>query len=360
MNFALDVVLAVAMPFGFSACTPRIEDKPSDVPVEVHCAMPTYDSVDDTVTLRGRTAPPPGGDLSVASQVAGRVVQVVAHEGDSIARGDVLASIEDSSSRDAVRQAEALLVQARAAEVNAGLTFSRTQALVNRGIASKQELDDVSARSEAAKAGTASAAAFVDLAQRTLGRVTVRSSFGGTVTRIFRGAGALVDGTPSTPILQLASASGVEFLADATDRELFAIREGQDVQITLMTTTLPIRGTVRAMSTALDSVSGLGFVRIALAKAPAKAPMGSFGRAVVSLAHRERVVTIPVSALRGARNDGSEVALCKEGKAELRGVHIGFRDATRIEVTDGLRPDERVAIDRVLALETGTLLREVQ
>ena len=44
--------------------------------VEVHCVEPTRQTVEETTALRGRIEPPPGGDLSVASQVGGRVVAV--------------------------------------------------------------------------------------------------------------------------------------------------------------------------------------------------------------------------------------------------------------------------------------------
>jgi hypothetical protein len=88
--------------------------------------------------------------------------------------------------------------------------------------------------------------------------------------------------------------------------------------------------------------------------------MGTFGRVTIALGHREGVLTVPLSALRGAQSDGSEVVVCKDGKAELRAVHIGFRDAKRAEILDGIRPEERVAIDHVLGLDNDTPTREVK
>lgn len=357
MNMYLHVSVLAIFAFG---CSRHTEDKEHDVPVEVHCVHPAADAVEETVLLRGRIAPPPGGDLSVASQVAGRVAQVSVKEGDRIGPGDPLATIEDSPSRDAVRQAEAQLAQAHAAEVNTTLTLERTRALVARGIAAKQELEDALAKAEAAKASTAGAAASVDLARRTLGRVIVRSTFSGTVTRIFRGAGALVDGTPGTPILQIAATSGAEFVADATDRELAAIREGQVVQGTLANTPEPIRGSVRARPSAVDPTTGIGVVRITLEAVPAGIPLGSFGRVTVALGRREGVLTVPLAAVRGAQGDGSEVVVCADGKAEVRPVHTGFRDAKRVELRDGVGAEDHVAIDHVLGLESGTPLREAK
>ena len=60
--------------------------------------------------------------------------------------GFVVAVVDDSASQDALRQAEANLVQTKAAQTNAAVTLERVRQLVARGIAAKQELDDSLAR----------------------------------------------------------------------------------------------------------------------------------------------------------------------------------------------------------------------
>ena len=165
-----------------------------------------------------------------------------------------MATVDDVASRDAVRQAEALLAQARATEANANATLARVKALVDRGIAARQELDDAQARAENERQAVASATAATHLAQRTLGRVQVRATFTGIVTRLWRGPGALVDGTSATPILQVAASSNAEFVVAATERELAQSEAGQQAQIHFdhsMTwspakyTTVPVRSTRR-------------------------------------------------------------------------------------------------------------------
>ena len=326
--------------------------------VVVRCVPAQVGAVDESVVLRGRIAPPPGGDLSVASQVPGRIVQVAAHEGQHIARGELVASIDDAATRDAVRQAEAGLAQAHAADVNAVATLERTRALVTRGIAAKQELDDATAKADNAKAGVNAAVAAADLARRTLGRVDVRSSFDGVVTRVWRGPGALVDGTAATPIIQLAASAAVEFVAEATGRELVALREGQTAKVELGDGYAKFEGALRTRPTALDPATGLAQVRIAVTPQGATLPLGSLGRVVIVTAHRDDVLQIPSAALRGAVADGSEAAVCKDGKIELRTLTVGWRDDKTVEVLKGLSKTDRVAIDHVLGLENGTPIAE--
>jgi RND family efflux transporter MFP subunit len=333
------------------ACRHAAEDRDEPTPVGVHCVPAKRQSIELTETLRGRVAAPPGGDLPVASQVAGRVNRVLVHEGDRVAPGAVIAAIDDSASRDALRQADAALVQAQAAAANADATLQRTNQLVTRGIAAKQELDDATARADQSHAGVNAAVAASDLARRTLGRVQVRSTFEGVVTRVWRGPGALVDGTSATPIVQLAASMAAEFDVDATERQLLRIESGQPATVTLATGGDPIDGTVRARSMALDPATGLGFVRIAI---DPKEPLtlGLFGEAKLKLGTREGAIVVPVETMRGAAADGAEVVVCHDGKAEVRTVTVGWRDDKKVEISEGLAAGELVAADHVLGLET--------
>jgi multidrug efflux pump subunit AcrA (membrane-fusion protein) len=103
------------------------EEHEEPVAVEVRCVPVGRTDVETTTTLRGRLAAPPGGDLPVASQVAGRIVEVQVHEGDHLTAGAVVAFIDDASSRDALRQADATVVQSKAALANADATLDRTR-----------------------------------------------------------------------------------------------------------------------------------------------------------------------------------------------------------------------------------------
>ena len=341
-----------------AGCSKHAEAEHAAEPVEVHCQHPAPAAIDETVALRGRLEPPPGGDLPVASQVGGRVVSVAVHEGQHVAAGDLIASVDDAPSRDAVRQAEAAVLQARAADVNATAALERTRVLVSRGIAARQELEDATARAEAAHAGVAAVVAGADLARRTLGRVAVRSSFSGTVTRVWRGPGALVDGTAATPIVQLAAVKGVELVADATQRELSSLEEGQGARVELSIGGEALTAVVRARSSMLDAATGLGTVRLTIEGFDGKAAMGTYGRVVIATAHRDAALVLPSSVMRGAVADGAEVVVCKGDKAALRTIKVGWRDEARIEVLEGLTAEDAVATDHVLGLEDDTPIKQ--
>ncbi len=340
------------------ACHHAAESEP-ELKVAVHCVSPTRESVDETLELRGHLELPPGGDLPLASQVSGRIVELAVHEGQTVRTGDIVATVDDLASRDAVRQAEAALATAQATAFSANASLERSRALVARGIAASQELEDATARAETEKQSVASSVAALDVARHTLGRVRVRASFGGLVTKVWRGAGALVDGTALTPIAQVAAAAGVEFVADATERDLARVVPGRTAEMQVSPDAPPLHGSVRAVSSALDPSTGLGQVRISL-DSPAASLIGARGKVTIAVRHRDGVLLVPIEALRGAVADGAELVVCANGSAQVRSVRVGFRDARRLEVVSGITAEETVAVDHVLGLETGTALTEAK
>ncbi len=339
------------------ACSRASEGRDEATPVEVHCESPAPRPMQRSLVVRGRVAPPPGSDVAVASQVPGRVSRLEVLEGDHVDVGTVIATVDDAPSRDALSQADAAVTQARSNSANADLTLDRVRELTKRGIAAKQELDDATARADQAHAALTSTVAAADIARRTLGHVRVRSAFAGTVTRIFRGPGALVDGSAQTPIAQLAATDAVELLVDVSERDLVSLADGQLAHVTLATGEA-IEGHVRAVGAALDPTTGLGFARVTLAQGRAR--IGEFGSASIVLQKKDAALTVPLSAIRGALADGATVVVCDGDKAALRKVMLGDRDDAVVEIASGLEASDAVAIDHVLGLDNDTPIAQAK
>jgi len=348
-----------------------IDEEEKQPPVPVHCVAAARVAIDQTITLRGRTAPPPGGDLPVAAQIPGRVLETRVREGENLTKGAVIAVIDDLAPKAAEKQAVATLSRAKSAAVNAEAARDRIKALAAQGIAAKRDVEDANTRADAARADVEASEAALRLATGTLGRVEVRSTFAGVVTKVWRGPGALVDGTAATPIVEVAATGVIEFVADVTERELTLVMDGQQADVTLTSTAARLTGKVIARSRALDPATGLGVVRVQIEEtakdqkddAPASIgapPLGAFGKATIALGRREGVMVIPPSALRGAVADGAEIALCNGDKAQIRAVSVGYRDASQVEIKEGLKEGERVAIDHVLGLEDDTPIEEAK
>ncbi|HKA90936.1 MAG TPA: efflux RND transporter periplasmic adaptor subunit, partial [Haliangiales bacterium] len=254
---AKEALLLVAL----AACRKEAEGEPAPAKKKVRCEAVVTSEVADTIELAGTIAPLPDRDALVAPQVGGRVLQVLVREGDATTEGQTVARIDAALLGDQAKEAEAALARARAERQNAEATLARAQRVFEHGIAARQEVDDATTRAASARAAEAEADAVAQRARRQVERATVRSPLAGVVIKVFRRPGELVDGTPATPVVEVADPSKLELLAHASAADLVRLAAGQPATVTVAA--LPgttWAGSVAVVSPAVDRATGLGTV----------------------------------------------------------------------------------------------------
>lgn len=326
----------------------------------IRCAPTRAIEVEDALELRGTIAPLPDRDAQVAPQVAGRIVQLLAREGDRVTAGQPVARIDDAPLVDQANEAAAAVTKAEAERRNAEATRTRVERVFEHGIAARQEVDDAVTRADTAKAAENEAQAAAKRARRQVERATVRSPLTGVVVRILRRSGELVDGTPATPVVEVADPERLELVSDVAAADLVRVARGARAAIHVPA--LPgasWTGTVAAVSPAVDRTTGLGTVRVAVAlEAARRPPIGVLGVARIVTGRPRQATAVPTRALRVSVGEEAEVVLCgADGGAHVRRVRRGATAGDAVEV-EGLAAGDRVALDP-LGLVEGTPL-EIQ
>jgi RND family efflux transporter MFP subunit len=354
--------LAFALAFGgalaSAGCRRQVGDgEPGPERRAVRCAPVALAEVDDAIELRGTVAPLPDRDAQVAPQVPGRIVAVTVREGDTVTAGQAVARIDDAPLVDQANEADAILAKTQAERRNAEATRARTERVFEHGIAARQEVDDAATRADTARAAETEAAAAAKRARRQVDRATVRSPLAGVVVRILRRTGELVDGTPATPVVEVADPSRLELVSDAAASDLVRVAPGARAEITVAA--LPgaaWTGAVSAVSPAVDRATGLGVVRMAIALggagrgdggAATRPPIGVLGTARVIAGRPRKAPVVPREALRSGAGAEAEVVVCgADGAARVRRVRRGATAGAAVEV-DGVAPGDAVALDPV-------------
>lgn len=321
----------------------------------VRCAPAEAASLVDAIELRGTVSPLPERDAQVAAQVEGRLLRVYVREGDVVTAGQPVARVDVAPLVDDAQAAEAALAKTHAEVKNAKATLARVQRVFEHGIAARQEVDDATARADTATASQSEAESAARRARRQVERATVRSPLAGMVVRILRKPGELVDGTPATPIVEVADPSRLELTADATAADLVRIQKGQAAEVTIAA--LPgatWTGKVAAVSPAVDRATGLGVVRLALELAGhVRPPIGVLGTAHISTEAARKTVVVPKEAVRSGAGAELEVVLCgADGVAHVRNIPRGGSQGTKVEAR-GLEVGQAVVVEPVIGIADG-------
>jgi RND family efflux transporter MFP subunit len=339
-----------------ASCGGGAAPEPAEPPPEaaVRCEAIAAREVEDVVELTGVVAPPPRRDAVLSAPIAGRVAQLAVEEGDTVAAGALIGSIEDPTLAAGRIESAAGVTAAQAVRDAADADAARQARLLERGIAARKDVDEARARAASAAAELQAAQARAGLATQQLARRDVRAPFAGTVLHVLRRAGEHVDGTASTPLAELADLSILEVRAQVAPRAMLQLRDGQAAHVEVAGAP-PLAATVARVSPAVDATTLLGTVRLQLTDAP-RLPVGTAATARVVIARHPGLV-VPRAALRRAETGAEELVVCEAGKvARIRRVTVGQRTPGGAEITAGLTAGEAVVVDHALGLEDGQRL----
>ena len=289
----------------------------------------------------------------LASQMMGNIVEIRAHEGDRVRRGQVLAVIDDAQPRAGLDRATAVEL-ASGQEISAAdsdfalaeATFKRYQILYDRKSVSPQEFDEVKARYQAAqarrdmaRAGQAQAKAALQQAHTTLAYSRVLAPFDGVVTEKKADVGTLA--SPGMAIFTVEDVRLYRLEAAVNETDLRYVRAGQQVPIVIDALgDKELKGKVVEIVPAADPASRTFLVKLDL-PADSQLRSGLFGRAHFTRGERMSFL-IPRSALV-ERGQLQGVYILDQNKiANLRYITLGKPSGQQVEVLAGLQDGESV------------------
>jgi RND family efflux transporter MFP subunit len=335
------------------------EPEPAQVPtISADVGTVARRTLSEELTVRGAIAALPNEDVKVSALVPGRVTAVTVAEGDTVGKGQLVASIDRGPLEDQQRQAAAAVEQATAQVENARLNLQRTEQLFTRGIAAGKEVEDAKAQMAAAEAALAQANAVLNTARRQIARAEVNAPTSGQIVKRMVSVGEQVDGTAAQPIVEIANLDRVELAANVPSEQLARIVIKQSVDVsTDAYVGRAFPGSVVAVAPAVDVATNAALVRIRIANPGHLLKIGMFAQGRVRIGQRVNALVVPPSAL--VRDDrGTAVYVLSGDTAHRTIVTVGLETAEAVEIRSGLRDGQRVLTSSVYGLgETARLAK---
>lgn len=295
--------------------------------------------IPDDVEVPATTEPVMSAMLS--TKLMGRVVEVRAREGDVVAAGAVLASLDD---RDVVARREQSDAAVRAADAvhnEARLQAGRLRALFADSAAPRAQLDAAEAglvRAEQAVRGARAMAAEVEA---LADYAEVRAPFAGVVVQRLVDPGAFI--APGMPLLRIDDPSRLRIIAAVPPSIASGVPRGSSVGVTLEG--VPVTGIVEGVVPAADAA--LANVQVLVENASRRFSSGSAATVSIPGALRKALL-IPAAAL--VRNgDLVGVRVHAGGRIVTRWVRLGKVWAGAVEVLTGLAAGDSVVVPAVPA-----------
>lgn len=332
-------ILIGAATTALMACERKSETVAGAFPVHVITAQPGAESAG--LVFSGTLAPRVESQL--AFRVPGRVVERVVDAGAAVAKGDVLARLDDTPFRLAEQEASADLAEAQATLARVRRDVERNRGLAQSGAIAGADFDALETQHTQAQARMRAAQSRLARARNDRAYATLTAPVAGTIADVQAEAGQVV--AAGTPVLRLARDGGQEVQVDVPESRIGQIARTQPVTVRLLS--LPdveLTGTVREVGSVADPATRTYRVRVALPSLPVAARLGMTA-SVRFDGRADTYLQLPISSLF-QRGEQPAVWVLPEGadRLVLRPVVLAAMGTDSITLASGVAPGERVVV----------------
>lgn len=298
-------------------------------------------------------------EIRVFSLVPDRIRTLTVDEGDTVRKGEVLATIWSEAQAEGVNQAEAALEAALANRDASKDNVLRMRTLFQSHSITASQLEGAEAQYRAAEAQVRQATAAVASAGVSKRNTIIRAPTSGVVSAVTLREGDLASGAP---ILTIVRPERLKAVLRVPERYFLGMEPGMAVAISpLARPEQVVNGKITIKGSVVDRTSRTGLVEIHLDNKDGALIAGSAVRATIELSRRDGVILIPAEAailsVDTSRTGAAQVFIQDGDKAKARAVKIGVRQGDDIEIVEGLSVGEPVVVRGAGFLRDGNPIR---
>ena len=290
---------------------------------------------------------------TVRAKVPAEVAQIHVSEGQRVAAGEVLVSLDTADLKARADAQRATVAEARARLDLAKKNQRNHQALLEKAFISQNAYDGVQNSVLVAEANLQSAEAQAAITERALADARVRAPFAGIVAKRWVNVGDKVSG--DMPVAQVVDLSRMELEAPVPVSEIPFVQVGQEITFQVDGfANRPFRGKVERVNPSAEAGSRAIHVFVTLPNADGSLKGGMFASGTLATSMGTEVDVIPVAAVL-EEGGQSFVYVVKGGKVERRSVVLGARNAERgvVTVREGLERGVPVITVKAEGLKPG-------
>ena len=391
--FPVILLLAILL-YGCDRNSSSKESKPqkAEAPVPVTVTPVRMQSVARTVDVVGTLYA--NEEVTVSSEVDGRIAALAADLGDRVVEGQGLVKIQDAEFRFAIRQTQgslgeilaklgvektpppdfdvtrtSLALRAKAELDDAEAALKRARILHERQLIAAQEYDTAEMRAKTARATHANMLeearaliananakeAQLETARKKLGDTSIAAPLAGSISKRFVSAGEYVKA--GAPLFTIVQDHPLKLRGMIPERFSPEVRAGQAVDIRVDSfADATFKGKLTRISPSSEVTSRSFLVEGQVENPDRRLKPGFFAHAIVTTRVDPNALTVPQQAIVSFAGV-SKVFIVDNDVARERIVQTGVRVGTNeVEVT-GVKPGERVAISGLTRLTDGALVK---
>ncbi|RRB13550.1 efflux RND transporter periplasmic adaptor subunit [Larkinella knui] len=299
-------------------------------PTSINVFVVTSQNLKDEVVATGSLIA--AEQVDIYPEISGRIVQLNIQEGRSVSQGTLLVKLYDGD-------LQAQLLKLRSLEENNRRIEERNKQLLERGGISQQEYDVIVTNLK----GTL---ADIEVTKAALRRTEIRAPFSGTIGLRNVSLGAVV--SPNTLIARLQQTNSMKLDFSVPEKYSPSVKIGSVISFQIDGLDKTFNGSVYAIEPGVEEATRNLRIRARVNNNSSNLRPGTFAK-VSLVINNSRALVVPTQSVI-PQTRGSQVVVIENGKAVFKDVKIGLRNASVVEVTQGLQQGDTVATTGLIFL----------
>lgn len=299
----------------------------------------------------------------VRPQIAAVIERVHVREGESVAAGAPLFTLDASTQVAQLAKAEADLGRNSALLEDAERTLERNRDLATRRLVAQSALDSSAFAVKALRAQVQSDRAAIAEARVNVDHSTITAPSAGRVGEINWHAGSLVQPSVTPPLLVITQTDPISVAFTLPERELPALRDALAAGVTVPVSAREpqsgerLQGRLSFIDSSVDSASGTIRLKATFANPQARLWPGQYVEVRVRAATDRGAHVLPLAAVQNGQNGPYLYVIGADATVTQRPVRL-LRVVDDLALIDGAEAGERVVLEGAVNLRPGGKVRE--
>jgi membrane fusion protein (multidrug efflux system) len=304
--------------------------------IDAYVVTPSYISSD--ISVIGSLAA--YDEVELKNEVSGRITMIHLPEGQFVKKGTLLVKLYDADLQATLSKLRAqLAIQERIYE-------RQTQLIKVNGI-SQNDYEQTSLQISTIKAN-------IEEEKALIRKTEVKAPFDGTIGLRYVSVGAVV--STSTLLATIRTNQKIKLDFYVPEKYSAVISNGMKIKFTLANGNKLYDAKVIATEHGIDDATRNLKVRAIITSASKELVPGAFANVNLRLGENPKALMIPSESIIPEEEE-KQIIIAKHGKAHFVTIKTGIRQASKVEVTEGIEAGDTVMTSGILFLKEGDKLK---
>lgn len=336
MNINRICPVALLLVLGLTACKNQTQNAETEVAVPVSVTDLRLSSIEQTTSTTGTVMATK--DVTLSTEMSGKY-RLLSNArtgksfmlGDRVEHGQVIIELEDEEYENSIGL-EARELSLKMAEQD----YKKQKSLFDKGGVTLSELSN-------AEVAAVNARDSYEKAKIQLGYMKVRTPFTGVITALpyFTNGTKVPSGTA---VVSMMSYEKLLLEVNLPEKQINKVVKNLPVRV--MNYTLPedtLSGIVQELSPAISTETRTFVAKLSIDNEKLLLRPGMFVQAEIVLAKKDSVIVIPKDVVISNQR-GKSVFTVQQGTAEQKQVTFGYENKDQVEITSGLKANDRLVV----------------